>query len=149
MKKSNVVALNLSEVGEELPLLPEGEYVVGYVKHVTFEQFRSKKVVFYFQIIDHGKWHGAILERFYNVERFTSKRGKNGSFIPPPRGNFMLDYAMCFGMPLRRDRISLTRFEGKLFRVKVRTVKQNHEQRKYPESMQHSVIDSILGIEEI
>ncbi len=149
MGKSNITTLNLSEAGEELPLLPDGEYEAMYVRHTTREQFGTSKAVFYFEVMDYGKWHGVQLERFYNVERLTSKRGKNGSFVPALRGSFMIDYCVCFGLPKRRDRISLSKFKGKIFTIKVRAVKRNHVQRKYPECMQYSVIDSIIGVKDI
>lgn len=146
---NNVIALNISEAGQELPKVPEGEYNVSYLHHSTGEQFGKKKAVFYFQIIDYGEWNGAVLESFYNVDRFTGKPGRNGQFVPPMRGNFMFDYSVSFGMPHRRDRIALSKFNGKIFRAKVRTVKRNYDKRKYPKDMQYSTIDSILGIVEI
>ena len=103
----------------------------------------------YFQIMDYGEFNGVVLERWYNVDGLIGKARRNGKFKPPFRGDFVSDYYSCFGAIDRLDQIPMSKFKGKTFRAKVRTVKRNSKQRDYPKGLQYSVIDTLKGVRDL
>ncbi|NND82509.1 MAG: hypothetical protein HKN50_08790 [Gammaproteobacteria bacterium] len=132
---------------DDLILIPPGEYELSYQYHVTWLYMgRIPKVVVAFRIASLGEHFGKPIFAYYNVGKISGKPRKNGQFSVGWRSRFMWDYAMCFGKPIRKDRIPMVRFREHIVIGKLRTVTSNHEQKKYPESLQYSVVDELTGL---
>jgi hypothetical protein len=132
---------------DDFVLIPDGEHELQYLGHKTWLYMgRSPKIVVTFQIVSSGEHHGKIVFAYYNAMTITGKPRKNGRFTVGWRSDFMMDYATCFGKPLRRDRISMQPFRGQTVIGRLRTVTKNRDQRNYPDGLQYSVVDELTGI---
>jgi hypothetical protein len=134
--------------GEIPPLIPEGEYVVRYIKYDTHYMFGGLKLFVHFEIIDPGPHCGIKVYRAYRVVDAGGKKGKGRRrFKVRPRSQLFLDLVGLFDRKLRRDRISLACLKTVLLRVRVRTVSKDYKQRPLPESIRYSVISDLIAIE--
>jgi len=116
------------------PLVPEGEYEVVFKSSKKARYFGGQKLYVHFQIVSPGPGHGEILWRAYNCEE-RLRRGMQLS----------KDLMKFYGSPVRKNmKLSLNLFKKKIFRVRVRTVKQDYKQNEMPEHQWYSVIDSFL-----
>ncbi len=134
--------------GEIPPLIPEGEYVVRYMKYDTHYMFGGLKLFVHFEIVDSGPHCGTKLYRPYRVVDAGGKKGKGRRrFKVRPRSQLFLDLVRLFDRKLRPDRISLACLTPVLLRVRVRTVSRDYKQRPLPESIRYSVISDLIAIE--
>lgn len=130
------------------PLIPEGKYHVAYTGHETCQKFKSPKAIFGFRILDFGDYNGTILNRYYNVDKFIGKPGKNGNFKPPKRGDFMLEFVRCFHVdPKRLDRLPLSYFSQNILLAQVVTVKRNSYGKTLPQALRYSRIGELLKVD--
>ncbi|MDH3280466.1 MAG: hypothetical protein OEQ18_04980 [Gammaproteobacteria bacterium] len=67
--------------GNQPSLVPNGKYQLSFLYHETkLLHGGASKLVTWFRIADPGPYHGAKLARYYNVQKFVEKPGKNGGF---------------------------------------------------------------------
>lgn len=132
----------------ELPHLKPGTYEAAFDTWETLRLFggRAQKLVLWFTVLDPGEM-GARLPRYYNVRQIIGKPRRRGQFKAGPKSAFVRDYYKLHGAPKRKDRISVSRFENKRYRIKVRTVKEGADQKGLHEGLQYSVIENIEGTE--
>jgi hypothetical protein len=133
--------------GDTWPLVPEGEYQVRLLHHETAVIFKSPKVYLHFAILEPGAHHGKHLFRAYRVKKLKGKPARNGSFTLGRGSDLFFTIAKLYPKEPRLDRISLLALRNVVLRASVRTVTHDYRQRDLPESMQYSVIDSLLSIE--
>ena len=136
------------ECKDQFELVPEGRYQVAYAYHETWVYMgRQPKVTFWFLVVDQGEYLGVKLARYFNVKRHIGKPSKNGRFVPGRSSDFLLEYCSLFADSIKRlDRIPLAMLKNEIIEARVKTVKQNREQRNLPDVMKYSVIESWLGI---
>jgi len=135
---------------DDLVLVPESEYQLAYLNHVTWLYMgRIPKVVVTFQIMDYGEHHLKQVSAYYNPKKLIGKPRRKGRFSAGWRSKFMMDYVTCFGRPTRKDEIVMNKFQEVIVKGKVRTVTHNRDQRKYPEGLQYSVVNELLGVLEL
>lgn len=135
--------------GDFPPPIPEGRYdlrLIGYSTQIAFK--KSAKLILDFMVLDLGPSHGRLVSRYYNVDRLIGGAGKSGRFVPPKRGDFMLEFLTLFPdhVPNRLDRISLAPMFDRIIRGEVRTVRQNNVQRLYPKPLQYSVVGKLIKV---
>ncbi len=132
---------------DDLVLVPEGQYELSYKHHATWLYMgRFPKVAITFRIMDLGDHYEKPVLAYYNPSKIMGKPRKNGQFSAGWRSRFMWDYSMCFGKPPRKDRIVMDKFKESFVIGKVRTVTHNHNQKKYPDGLQYSVVDELVGV---
>lgn len=120
------------------PLLPEGSYsaVAVGAKHVTI--FKRPMMFVWFQLLDEG---------VQGVRLFASFR------LPPhghmrPSSRYYRAWTLATGRkPIRGDRLSPRVFLRRAFRVMVRTVRTDRQQRPLTPQNYYSIIDTILAAE--
>lgn len=96
--------------------IPEGEYqaICGKVSKFRHPIFKREIVALQLRICD-GEHQGVQLERFYP---WTGKVGRNSGF--------WREWTIANGtVPSRRDRLSMRKFVGKIFLVRVATVQKS------------------------
>lgn len=135
---------NACELTETLPLISPGVYEAYFDTWQTAALFggKSKKLILWFALATPGAM-GTRLPRYYNVTALKGKARLRGEFKVGQKSDFARDYCRLLGPPRRRDRFSVSRFENKLFRVKVRTVESGANQASIPECLRYSVIGEI------
>jgi len=131
---------------DDLVKIPDGEYQLSYRHHATWLYMgRFPKVVVTYRIADMGEHFDKPILGYYNASKIVGKPRKNGHFSAGWRSRLMWDYAICFGKPARKDRISMCRFKEHLVLGKVRTVTHNRDQKAYPDGLSYSVVGELLG----
>jgi len=145
--QSNVVSLDDGIIeGDQWPLVPDGEYVVRFLRHDTATVFRTPKLFLRFEII--GPTHaGALLYAAFRVKHLKGQPGKNGRFVIHRGSDLVRQLATIHGWNMRLDRISLRSLRHCLLRVRTRTVEKDHKQRLKPEVLRYSVVDELRSIE--
>lgn len=140
---------NACELTEILPFVPPGEYEAYFDRWQTTALFggRSKKVILWFALATPGVM-GTRLPRYYNVKELKGRPRLNGQFKVGPKSNFARDYCRLLGPPRRRGLFSVSRFENKIFRIKVRTVKKGADQTEIAQCLQYSVIGELLRLQQ-
>lgn len=125
------------------PLIPEGNYELGFLKADRNDHLWGRSKLFLrFQVLDAGEHHGKVLVMAMNFPR-------NGSISLSSK--FLQQWTIAAGAPPgRRDRLSTKAFRGKVFVGKVRTVTQYvHSSGKLKErdpSTFYSVIDHLIEV---
>ena len=137
------------QLTETLPLIPPGMYEAYFDRWQTAALYggKSKKLILWFALADPGVM-GIRLARYYNVTALKGKPGDFGHFKVGPKSHFARDYCRLIGNPRRLDRLSVSRFQNKVFRVKVRTVTKGADQASIAECLQYSVIGELLGLQQ-
>lgn len=137
------------ELTEILPLVPPGEYEAYFDRWQTVALFggKSKKVILWFALVTPGVM-GTRLARYYNVKELKGKPRLMGQFKVGQKSTFARDYCRLLGPPRRRGLFSVSRFENKIFRVKVRTVERGSDQSKIAQCLQYSVIGELLRLQQ-
>lgn len=137
------------ELTEILPLVPPGEYEAYFDRWQTAALMggKAKKLILWFALATPGVM-GTRLPRYYNVRTLKGKPRLNGHFTVGPKSDFAREYCRLLGPPRRRDRFSVSRFENKLFSVKVRTVQSGADQSRIAECLQYSVIGKLLRLQQ-
>lgn len=129
--------------GVKWPLIPEGTYQVGYVKHEFNQAFGPPRVYVHFRILDFGEQFEKILYRAYRLNSLKSPGRKNSSFTVGKGSDFVYELALVTDK--RSDRLLPNDFEGLLLEAKVGTVIKDYKQRPTPKPLQYSVIREIIG----
>jgi len=130
------------------PRIPNGEYVVEFVRYYTAIMFREKtpKVCLVFAIVE-GEFAGFEIERYYSAGRLIGPPGEDGDFKALSQTcALLMEYCTCFPsqeIP-RLDRIPMTRWKEGRFLAHVKSTKLNHQRRAIPAQLQSSVIDLII-----
>src|SRR3984893_6432931 len=122
------------------PLIPEGDYQAMCVaaRRVNIPQFRREMVCLDMRIFD-GEHEGTTLKRFLNIRR-DGKIGRNSTYL---REWVIANQGQA---PDRKDRMTLKKFTGKLFKVSVGTVKKAFDAGIHPVGLQYSKVDAILEL---
>jgi len=153
MSSSNVV--RMPDMGiitdEKPPLIKPGIYDLSFVGFKTALMFsRAQKLIMQFRVITLGEFFDVDLYRYFNVQGFCGKPGKNGRFKVGWKSDFAREYAALFGeLPKRPDRFSMSRFNEKIIRGRVSTVKVGSRQRKLHKVCQYSVINELIEVKKI
>jgi len=148
--KSPDIEAEFSIDAEELPLIPDGEYTLGYEGYETGQYFYTPKIKVRFVILDEGEYHGIRLLRFYRVDRLTGPPGRNGKFKSGGwSSNLIRDWTRLFGKPKRGDRLSLRHFKIGLIKAKVETVTKDGKGRPLPKDSYYSAISELISLERI
>ena len=120
------------------PLIPEGVYEAMCVRQKKKYNALFKREILTLRLqLFEGPCAGTIVERFYSVTKF------------PGRGSsFYLEWTIANGgkAPRRGDRLSTRKFDGKVFKVSVKTVSKNWNRRLLPQALQYSKADAILEL---
>jgi hypothetical protein len=125
---------------EQLPQkLPDGEYLVEFLRHEERTQFKAKKLLLWFRTVTFGEFHG--MELFMSCP-LPEKKWGNGS-------KFIRAWALATGkLPDRFDRVSTNVFRGKIFKAAVRTVTKDSAQKDIPAAAYYSIIDHLISVEQ-
>lgn len=136
---------NACAVEGELTLLPSGTYEAVFDTWETVALFdgRAQKLILWFALAA-PPYVGVRLPRYYNVGEILGKPRTRGRFKVGPRSAFFREYCAAHGAPSRIDRLSVSKFQGGKFSVKVRTVKRVGR-LELPEGARYSVIDCVVG----
>ena len=139
---------DITMTGKISPLIDPGEYLAVLDHHETNRSaFGGKpKVYLIFRLVDPG-YIGIELYAAYNVRELSGRSGRNGRFKLTRRQDLTLHLARIIP-DFRLDRVSLNPLKACTVKVSVRTVSKDYKQRALPTSLQYSVIDQILGIED-
>lgn len=120
------------------PLIPEGTYdaVCSHARRHLHPGFKREVIKLDLQIWD-GPYNGVILSRYFP----SQSAGRRGS-------GFYREWTVANrGVPpRRRDRMALSKFKGKLFRVRVKTVERSWDGRTLPPSLFYSKVGEILEL---
>ena len=138
--------------GEELPLIPEKTYDLGFVSYSTYMMLgKSPKLIINFKIMEFGDYFGVTLSKYYGVQKLTSKPRKNGGFLVGRKSNFLRDFITLFPdqSVKRLDRIPMTRFQEHVIKGRVKTVSKGFNQRDIPKPLQYSVIGELLEVKHL
>jgi hypothetical protein len=127
------------DVDPDLPLIPEGEYTVTYVRHKSFFLFGRHSCAVTFRIVDHGPYFETELPRYYNC-----RRGSDRSVTAPPKSNLYREFCTVVGRKPDRRRIPVSQFKGVLLKARIKTVMKDNQQDELPEPARYSKIDKIL-----
>ncbi len=121
------------------PTLTEGDhYQVQFIKAEQHGMWRGTKLFLWFRILTAGEWQGRELFMACNMP-------PNGRFGTSSK--FLCMWVLAAGhKPARLDRMSIAVFRNKVFRAKVRTVKQTSKQVERNKHQQYSVIDLLLEV---
>ena len=122
------VASSVGKVRDEIeyPFVPPGEYEARFQKHSTFQMYGGAgKLRAFFVISDTGPAFGVAVPIFWNVN--LTKRG----FTVGTRSVFLREFCRLFPeyRPTRRDRIPMSYFHGKAFRIRVETVDKDRSRK--------------------
>jgi hypothetical protein len=121
------------------PHLPEGEYLVEFLRHEERTQWKAKKLLLWFKIFLGNKFQG--VELFMSCPIPQKKWGSGSKFIRA--------WALATGkLPDRFDRVSTKVFRGKIFNAQVRTVTKDSAQNDIPAAAQYSIIDHLISVEQ-
>jgi hypothetical protein len=144
-------------IGGIQPLLPDGTYQLAYLGNRTIAGFAGSKsntrghkvgkLRIDFRVVDPGEYFDAEISAFFNVLiPMQASFGRNGNFALTAHSNFMRTYAQLFGRRKRRDRLSLRRFKNVVIEARIRTVKQDRNQKPLAESCHYSVVDELIQV---
>ena len=121
------------------PHLPDGEYLVQFLRYEERTQWRAKKLILWFQICSLGEFQGMKL--FMSCQIPEKKWGSGSKFIRA--------WALATGrLPDRFDRVSTKAFRGKIFNAEVRTVTKDSAQKDIPMAAQYSIISNLISLEQ-
>jgi hypothetical protein len=123
---------------EAVPRVKPGHYDARCLGGTTTSRFRRQLAQLQFQLVGLHPQAGAILQAYASMTehrkiRPAMKLARWWKYIVEASG-------------ARSDRIALRRFTDYLWRVKVKTVTQDHRQRPVAPCDQYEVIDDLLGI---
>jgi len=137
------------ELGDALPLVPEGEYTLKYVRYRTaiYSKFgKVGKVILTFSVIDFGEHFGTELARWYNAE-LKGKPRPNGKFRIGRCSDAFRELAQVIPQRISRtDRIPLSALENLQIRARVETVRRDYKQRTLAKPAQYSKVAELLGV---
>ncbi len=111
--------------------------------------FKREVAVLHFQPID-GAFVGTPLERFFSVNKRRDPETKRMREHPVGRNSIYLrewTIANQDRPPHRRERMPLSKFFGKVFSVRVRTIERTWDGLEHPASLRYSTVCAILSLE--
>ena len=125
---------------DQLPQrLPEGEYLVEFLRDEERTQWKTKKLLLYFKISAFSQFQG--VELFMSCPIPEKKWGSGSKFIRA--------WALATGkLPDRFDRVSTNAFRRKIFNAEVRTVTKDAAQKDIPVAAQYSKIAHLISLEQ-
>ena len=127
-------------------LVKPGSYHVMLNHYRTALMFKAPKLELVFAVVSHGEAYGVRLSRFYNIDRFIGKAGKNGKFAVGSNRDFPRELLGLFHhRSPRRDRYPMSLFNGVTIEAKVVTVKRARN-RRIPEALQYSKIEELVRV---
>lgn len=136
--------------GDVLPLIPPGVYEMRFMYHETANMFgKSRKIIFWFQVVEFGDYYGVKLARFYNADRIIGKQGRSGKFSIKRGADLLREFLNVFPdyrPPKRFDRIPISYYKNVIVRCRVDTCTKDSQQRDTHELLHYSVVKEILGI---
>jgi len=143
---TNVVQFDAGgDIFERRDLVPDGPYVVALMDYRTVKRFNRGCLEAIFKVIE-GEQTGAILARFY-VVMLTAKPKRRGKFKASRSSALLHDYAWCFGMPPRLDRIPFhDRFSRTPVIAHTRTVKKDSRGIESPPSLHWSTFERLRPV---
>ena len=128
------------------PQIPEGDYRAKCVGFGFDRMFgRQKKVNLRFRIIEPPRMMGCELKRYYNCP-WTGGKRKRRTISPGWFSELMREFSLCFGPPKQRNHVSLDKFKGNLFLIRVSTVKRDYRSREKVAGLEYSVVSEILAL---
>jgi hypothetical protein len=126
------------------PLLPEGSYEARYLGHATAIMFgKSPKVFLHFEITEFGAHQGTRMFRAFRARRVKKPVGPGGAFALHAGGELYKTLVRLLEVRSRADRITLRPLRAMLFRIRLRTVTVDYDQRPLPEQSRYSTIQTI------
>ena len=126
------------EEGNTKPCIPEGEYTAfcKEAKKYPNPRFKRDDIRLVFSVCE-GRFAGTQLPRYYSAE--TAHKIRSHYFREWTTANNGTP-------PTRGQRMPLKKFRGKLFRIRVTTVKTDAYQEQLPPSLCYSKVAAILEL---
>jgi len=140
----NPEKLDISIDWGNISLIPEGEYQAVYVSHSTTNGNFGPKVKITFRIVSPGLYFETLIDAWYNAKAVGAKVGKRGRVVVSRHSKLALEMVKLFHRKQRPERLSPEMLKGHIVLIKVRTVSQNAKQKHLPESLQYSIVDSMV-----
>ena len=136
--------------GDPRALVIPGEYLFRFDHFETAVMFgRAPKLVLQFTVVSMGPYFDRVrMCRFYNVTKLLERPRRWGRFKVGPMSSFVREYARLFRLPRRLDRMPMSAFANYIIVGRVRTVTVGSDQKPIPESLQYSVLDELIRIEQ-
>ena len=129
-----------ASVADLPPLIPESEYVAGYIGSSSGKFENRVRIFLWFQIATPGDYFG---KRLYFCCPGPGQQKKFGI-----GSKFMEALSIALGhWPTRLDRLTTRHFRSKYFRVRVTTVKLNRDKKEKPPDAWYSKIEKIIALE--
>jgi len=129
------------------PLIPEGEYQLGYLDYVTGIFFGGPKIKVRFIVLSVAH-HGTELYLYFPVTELLGEPKRYGRFVPPGSSSKLYrTWANLFGKPKRGDRMSLRQFKNMVFTGGVKTVMTDNKDRPIGKANWYSKIDKLISVE--
>ena len=125
------------------PLLPPGDYDAICNAADVRPTFQGRWSLFLTFQIYGSPYDGA---RVHFIAPLPPRQRGRFARAHPHSSKFYRAWIIASGgqRPSRRDRMSLEPFKHKMFRIRVRTVVKDHQQRPLLLSLQYSVVDELL-----
>jgi len=117
-------------------LVPEGHYEAAVIRWNRCEYFGQRKMYLWFRIIT-GPYQGTMLFMTFNINPPFTKSSK-----------YFKAWRLSNGgeIPARNSRMSPRIFQGKAFKIKVRTVKKGKDMKDLPQDDMYSVVEEIIEV---
>ncbi len=132
------------------PLIPEGEYLCLCTggKKFYHPMFKRPVAVLRFQPID-TPFVGTPLERFFSIGQRRDPKSKRLREFVGRNSIYLREWVICNQgrPPHRRERMPLSKFFGKVFLVRVRTIERTWDGLEHPASLRYSTVCAILSLE--
>jgi len=131
---------------ESSPLVPENEYKLVYVEHLTQKVKGTGKLQINFSITE-GDNSGEILPAYYRV-KLKGPPGKFGSFKASAQGEYYEQMCDLFPSLIggRSDRISPQRLKGKVVLCEVGTVKKKWDGNERKPHTRYSKVERMIKL---
>ncbi len=125
---------------EYKPLIPNGTYEAQCIKYDSkFCLGKARKLFLHFAILEHGEHNKKQIFMAFNMP--YNKRIRQGS-------KYFKTWCMVndWRLPSRNAKMSPRLFLNKIYKVKTRTVKPNHNGKEMPREFWYSVVDKIVEV---
>lgn len=119
------------------PLVPPGEYEVGFLRAEKKWLWKREKLFLWFRIATFGEWHDTGLYMACNI-------APNGKWTTGHKFYRAWVVAEKKRKPDRFDRMSTNVFKEKLFKARIRIVEKTSKGTKRIPELQYSVIDELV-----
>jgi hypothetical protein len=120
------------------PLIPAGDYEVGFVRAEEKKMWGRSRAFLHFRIVETGQHFGLVLFMAVTLPA-------NGRFSLSSK--YLQQWALAAGKrPSRLDRLTTRVFRNKIFLGRVRTVTQDHDGKEREPTWHYSVVDCLLEL---